>query len=67
LEEEVARKIAGERAKLLVDLLSRQSYPQSTDIAKVAQKLNLKTGDLIKLCDRVYLNKSNKSKKREQT
>ncbi len=60
LEEEITRAIIGEGAKLLLDLLSRESYPHSTDITKVAQKLNLRTEDLMELCDRLYLNKSKK-------
>lgn len=54
LEEELIREIAGERAKLLVNLLSAEKYPDTSDIAAVAQKLNLRTQDLIQLCDRIY-------------
>ncbi|MEO1377042.1 MAG: hypothetical protein AAFW70_22665 [Cyanobacteria bacterium J06635_10] len=60
LEEEITRAIIGEGAKLLLDLLSGESYPHSADIAKVARKLNLRTEDLMELCDRLYLNKSKK-------
>ncbi len=66
-EEEVIREIAGERAKLLVNLLSGTSYPNSDDIAKVAQKLNLRTEDLIELCNRLYPNKSKKKHERGNT
>ena len=66
-EEEVIREIAGERAKLLLNLLSSNSYPHSDDIAKVAQKLNLRTEDLVDLCDRLYPNKSKKKHERGKT
>lgn len=66
-EKEVIREIAGERAKLLVNLLSGTSYPHSNDIAKVVQKLSLKTEDLIELCDRLYPNKSKKKHQRGNT
>ena len=54
LDEEVAQEIAGERAKLLVNLLSGESYPDQEDIEEVAQKLNLSTEELEELCDRLW-------------
>ena len=45
-----------QKFKLLINLLSGDNYPQKSDITKVADKLNLKTEDLMELCSRIYSN-----------
>ena len=56
LVEQEAQELMGEKFKLLINLLSSDNYPQKSDIAKVADKLNLKTEDLMQLCSRIYSN-----------
>ncbi|MGB6298319.1 MAG: hypothetical protein WBF90_19325 [Rivularia sp. (in: cyanobacteria)] len=43
-----------QKVKLLINLLSGDDYPRKSEIAKVADKLNLKIEDLIELCNRIY-------------
>ncbi|MEM9927916.1 MAG: helix-turn-helix transcriptional regulator [Cyanobacteria bacterium P01_D01_bin.50] len=54
LVEQRAEKLVGQEVKLLISLLSGDDYPAFSEIAEVADKLNLKTEDLIKLCSRIY-------------
>ena len=56
LVEQETQELMGEKFKLLINLLSSDNYPQKSDIAKVADKLNLKTEDLMQLCSRIYSN-----------
>ena len=56
LVEQEAQELMGEKFKLQINLLSSDNYPQKSDIAKVADKLNLKTEDLMQLCSRIYSN-----------
>ena len=56
LVEQRAEKLVEQEVKLLISLLSGDKYPPFSEIAKVADKLNLKTEDLIELCSRVYSN-----------
>jgi hypothetical protein len=57
LDEKVAQQLIGEKFKLLINLLSGDDYPQKSEITKVADKLNLKTEDLMQLCSRIYSNR----------
>ena len=54
LVEQRAEKLVEQEVKLLISLLSGDNYPPKSEIAKVADKLNLKTEDLIELCSRIY-------------
>ncbi|MEL6163902.1 MAG: hypothetical protein AAFY21_08295 [Cyanobacteria bacterium J06641_2] len=54
LVEQRAEKLVGQEVKLLISLLSGDDYPAFSEIAEVADKLNLKTEDLIELCSRIY-------------
>ncbi|MEO1433313.1 MAG: hypothetical protein AAFV71_30450 [Cyanobacteria bacterium J06633_8] len=54
LVEQRAEKLVEQEVKLLISLLSGDKYPPFSEIAKVADKLNLKTEDLIELCSRMY-------------
>ncbi|MEO1561368.1 MAG: hypothetical protein AAFS12_17685 [Cyanobacteria bacterium J06632_19] len=54
LVEQRAKKLVEQEVKLLISLLSGDNYPPKSEIAKVADKLNLKTEDLIELCSRIY-------------
>ncbi|MEO1373118.1 MAG: hypothetical protein AAFW70_02095 [Cyanobacteria bacterium J06635_10] len=56
LVEQETQQLIGEKFKLLINLLSSDNYPQKSEIAKVADKLNLKTEDLMQLCSRIYSN-----------
>lgn len=56
LVEQETQELMGEKFKLLINLLSSDNYPQKSEIAKVADKLNLKTEDLMQLCSRIYSN-----------
>ena len=56
LVEQETRQLMGEKFKLLINLLSGDDYPQKSEITKVADKLNLKTEDLMQLCSRIYSN-----------
>ena len=56
LVEQETQELMGEKFKLQINLLSSDNYPQKSDIAKVADKLNLKTEDLMQLCSRIYSN-----------
>ena len=56
LDEKVAQQLIGEKFKLLINLLSGDDFPRKSEIAKVADKLNLKTEDLMQLCSRIYSN-----------
>jgi hypothetical protein len=57
LVEQETQQLIGEKFKLLVNLLSGDNYPQKSEITKVADKLNLKTEDLMQLCSRIYSNR----------
>ncbi|MDY6901227.1 MAG: hypothetical protein SWZ49_24570 [Cyanobacteriota bacterium] len=54
LVEQEAKELTEQKVKLLINLLSGDDYPHKSEIAKVADKLNLKTEDLIELCSRIY-------------
>ncbi|BAY86100.1 hypothetical protein NIES267_56060 [Calothrix parasitica NIES-267] len=54
LVEQKAKELIEEEAQLLIDLLSGDDYPCKAEITRVADKFNLKTEDLIKLCSRIY-------------
>ena len=56
LDDKVAQQLIGEKFKLLINLLSGDNYPAFSEIARVADKLNLKTEDLMQLCSRIYSN-----------
>ena len=56
LVEQRAEKLVEQEVKLLISLLSGDKYPPFSEIAKVADKFNLKAEDLIELCSRVYSN-----------
>jgi hypothetical protein len=56
LVEQRAEKLVEQEVKLLINLLSGDDYPRKSEIARVADKLNLKTEDLIELCSRIYSN-----------
>ena len=56
LVEQETQELMGEKFKLLINLLSSDNYPHKSEIAKVADKLNLKTEDLMQLCSRIYSN-----------
>lgn len=56
LVELETQELIGEKFKLLINLLSNDNYPHKSEIAKVADKLNLKTEDLMQLCSRIYSN-----------
>lgn len=45
---------AKENIRLLLDLLSSDSYPESSQIETIARKLDMSVKDLVKLCDRVF-------------
>ena len=54
LDEKERLEPVEQKVKLLINLLSGDNYPAFSEIAKVADKLNLKIEDLIELCSRVY-------------
>ena len=54
LVEQEAKELTEQKVKLLINLLSGKDFPAFSEIAKVADKLNLKTEDLIELCSRIY-------------
>ncbi|NJO65185.1 MAG: hypothetical protein HC836_45890 [Richelia sp. RM2_1_2] len=54
LVEQRAEKLVEEEVKLLINLLSGDNYPSKSEIARVADKLNLKTEHLMQLCSRIY-------------
>ena len=54
LDEKETQQLVEQKVKLLISLLSGDDYPRKSEIAKVADKLNLKTEDLIELCGRIY-------------
>ena len=54
LVEQRAEKLVEQEVKLLINLLSGDDYPRKSEIARVADKLNLKTEDLMQLCSRMY-------------
>ncbi|NJM22628.1 MAG: hypothetical protein HC836_27655 [Richelia sp. RM2_1_2] len=54
LVEQRAEKLVEQEVKLLINLLSGDDYPRKSEIARVADKLNLKTEDLMQLCSRIY-------------
>ena len=54
LVEQEAQQLTGEKVKLLINLLSGDNYPRKSEIARVADKLNLKAEDLMELCSRMY-------------
>ncbi|NJN14088.1 MAG: hypothetical protein HC815_41945 [Richelia sp. RM1_1_1] len=54
LVKQRAEKLVEEEVKLLINLLSGDNYPSKSEIARVADKLNLKTEDLMELCSRIY-------------
>jgi len=56
LVEQEAKELTEQKVNLLINLLSGNDFPAFSEIAKVADKLNLKTEDLIELCSRVYSN-----------
>ncbi len=56
LDEKERLELTEQKVKLLINLLSGDNYPRKSEIAKVANKLNLNTEDLIELCSRVYSN-----------
>jgi hypothetical protein len=56
LVEQRAEKLVEQEVKLLINLLSGDDYPRKSEIARVADKLNLKTEDLMQLCSRMYSN-----------
>ena len=56
LVEQEAKELTEQKVKLLINLLSGDNYPRKSEITKVADKLNLKTEDLIELCSRIYSN-----------
>ncbi|BAY86101.1 hypothetical protein NIES267_56070 [Calothrix parasitica NIES-267] len=56
LVEQRTEKLVEQEVKLLINLLSGDDYPRKSEIAKVADKLNLKIEDLIELCNRIYSN-----------
>ena len=56
LVEQRAEKLVEQEVKLLINLLSGDDYPAFSEIARVADKLNLKTEDLMQLCSRIYSN-----------
>ncbi|MGB6298320.1 MAG: hypothetical protein WBF90_19330 [Rivularia sp. (in: cyanobacteria)] len=56
LVEQRAEKLVEQKVKLLINLLSGDDYPPKSEIARVADKLNLKTEDLMQLCSRIYSN-----------
>lgn len=56
LVEQRAEKLVEQEVKLLINLLSGDDYPPKSEIARVADKLNLKTEDLMQLCSRMYSN-----------
>ncbi len=56
LDEKERLEPVKQKVKLLINLLSGDDYPRKSEIAKVANKLNLKIEDLIELCNRIYSN-----------
>lgn len=54
LVEKEAQEPIEQKVKLLINLLSADDYPPLSEIARVADKLNLKIEDLIALCNRIY-------------
>ena len=54
LDEKERLEPVEQKVKLLINLLSGDNYPAFPEIAKVADKLNLKIEDLIELCNRIY-------------
>jgi len=56
LDEKERLEPVEQKVNLLINLLSGNDFPAFSEIAKVADKLNLKTEDLIELCSRIYSN-----------
>jgi hypothetical protein len=56
LDEKERLEPVEQKVKLLINLLSGNDFPRKSEIAKVADKLNLKIEDLIELCNRIYSN-----------
>ena len=54
LDEKERLEPVKQKVKLLINLLSGDHYPRKSEIAKVADKLNLETEDLMELCSRMY-------------
>ncbi|MGB3650858.1 MAG: hypothetical protein WBA41_06560 [Rivularia sp. (in: cyanobacteria)] len=54
LVELQAKEPVEQKVKLLINLLSGDDYPAFSEIARVADKLNLKIENLIELCNRIY-------------
>ncbi|MGB6300164.1 MAG: hypothetical protein WBF90_28895 [Rivularia sp. (in: cyanobacteria)] len=54
LVEQKAKQLFEQEAQELISLLSGDDYPRFSEIARVADKFNLKTEDLMELCSRIY-------------
>lgn len=63
VKKELAQEAIEETSKLLLSLFSSDKYPLQSEIIKVAKKLNLNTDNLVKICDRIYLDKTQKQHK----
>ncbi|MEO0688544.1 MAG: hypothetical protein AAFY76_26630 [Cyanobacteria bacterium J06649_11] len=63
IRKELAQEIIEETSKLLLNLFSSDKYPLHSEIIKVAEKLNLNVENLVEICDRIYLDKTQKQHK----
>ncbi|BAY87747.1 hypothetical protein NIES267_72710 (plasmid) [Calothrix parasitica NIES-267] len=63
IKKELAQEIIEETSKLLLNLFSSDKYPSKLEIIKVAEKLNLNVENLVEICDRIYLDKTQKQHK----
>ncbi|MEM6403390.1 MAG: hypothetical protein AAF757_24695 [Cyanobacteria bacterium P01_D01_bin.116] len=63
VKKELAQEAIEETSKLLLGLFSNDKYPLHSEIIKVAEKLDLNIQDLLEICDRIYLDKTQEQHK----